>query len=265
MLNSVESWFRQRVFSGVGSDLLDFFIPPRCCCCVKFLEPEELTTSYLCQDCLNSLPQPLKDTCRVCSAPVGPFTKTESGCLFCRSNSPAFVGAVSLGIYQDHLRKLCLASKGFERQALVSALAEILYERNRERFQEWNCDLVTTVPMFWRGRLRRKLHPNETIAATLAQKLKIPVRNWLLYQKRNLPKQSSLSVTKRRESVVKAYGCRPWFNLENKSVLLVDDVLTTGSTVSACARELLKQGASRVQVAVLARGLGKLRGLVLRE
>ncbi len=270
------------------SVLLDFLAPQTCCSCGAALDEESLwgatdasrsggtasdsqpeltgvaTNSLgprMCADCRSRLPEVSRDVCQICSAPVGPYVKTERGCQRCARERFAFERVISLGVYDGELRKLCLSGKHPSGQPLMRWLTEQLWQQRGDVLRSWQCELIIPVPMHWWDRVSRPVHPADTVAETLARSLGIPVSRHLLRLRRKLPKRSRLSPTERRKLPTGSYHCRGgWLFcrlLRGKIILLVDDVLTTGATAHACARALKSAGAQTVYVATLARGLGR--------
>lgn len=139
---------------------------------------------------------------------------------------------------------------------LASALAGLLWDSRRETISRWEVDVVVPVPPFWAARLVQRSNAATVAAETLARRLKLPCRTDLLAKRRWTPAQASLSPTDRRRNLRDAFAART-SGLSGKRVLLVDDVLTTGTTAQRCARTLREAGATAVAVAVLARGLGR--------
>jgi len=114
-------------------------------------------------------------------------------------------------------------------------------------------DLLTSVPLHWRRRLRRGFDQAGLLAQRLSRFLQIPLSDRNLRRIRATASQTGLSESKRRENVRGAFRVRRPDEVEGKRVLLVDDVMTTGATASECARTLLSAGAKDVSVLVVAR------------
>jgi predicted amidophosphoribosyltransferase len=112
-------------------------------------------------------------------------------------------------------------------------------------------DAVVPVPEHWFKRLMRSQYAAETIARQLSTRLKVGLATGILAKARWTPKQAKSSPVERRQQQKDAFHVRK-STLKGQSILLVDDILTTGATADAAARELKRAGAKRVVVAVIA-------------
>jgi ComF family protein len=123
------------------------------------------------------------------------------------------------------------------------------------RLREVQPDLVVPVPLHWCRRWTRGYNQSEALARTLAAGMALPFFPTVLRRVRNTPHQTRQSPSVRRDNMRNAFMVRSKGSITRKTVLLVDDVLTTGSTASEAARALRSAGAARVVVAVLAHSL----------
>jgi ComF family protein len=121
--------------------------------------------------------------------------------------------------------------------------------------REAGADVVIPVPLHWWRRFRRGYNQSEALASRLAYRMRLPCRPGWLRRIRHTPQQTAQTPSERRENVRGAFRARSWARLRGKVVLLVDDVLTTGTTCNEAARALRGAGAAQVVVAVLARSL----------
>ena len=147
-----------------------------------------------------------------------------------------------------------MKSRGGESLALAGG--NWLGECRAERLREWNCDLIVPMPMHWRRRLTRGLNPPELIAERVASSLRLPVARRLLRLRRKPRKQGTLTTLQRFRNVRDVFRVSTTYALNGVRLLLLDDVMTTGATANEAARTLLRHGAERVDVAVIARGIG---------
>ncbi len=249
-----------------NSALADFLFPPNCCYCRESLSSvlreetstgAEITTPRLCADCAAKLPTVTDNHCLKCGAPQGPHIPSEHGCVHCKRSHFAFTEAISLHLYEDEFRKMCRFCKLDSGQNLTWYLARQLWQAEKNRLKSWQCNAVVHVPMYWTRRLVRHVHPAETIARCLASCLGVPFWHRALNQVRQVPHQAGLSPSVRRKNVLGIYRAASFHNFRDKNILLIDDILTTGSTASECAKVLKAAGAKQVHVAVLARGAGR--------
>jgi len=167
--------------------------------------------------------------------------------MLCRMGARGYDEAFCYGAYEGTLRKLIHLFKysGIRRMAepLAALLAGAL-PRDR-RF-----DLVAPVPLHWRRKWQRGFNQSELLGRAIGRARGIPVRN-VLRRGVATRAQAGLSNAQRRENVAGAFRARR--RVAGLRVLLIDDVMTTGATLGACARALKKAGAKSVSVLALAR------------
>ncbi len=119
-----------------------------------------------------------------------------------------------------------------------------------------SADVIVPVPMTWRRRLVRQVNGPEWMADALSRSLGIRQESSILSWRRNVAVQSSLPPAARRRNVSGALRVQAGCDLSGAHILLVDDIMTTGATANAATRVLRRAGASRVSLAVAARGIG---------
>lgn len=239
-----------RTLSPLSAAALNFVYPPLCQLCGNELGVDCRLT--LCETCLSKLQPRLTEECPQCGAPVGPFANLEKGCGQCRREKYAFDRVIRLGVYDGDMRRACLRAKAKGGSSLSRALAVALVDVKRSQFEESTIDLIAPVPEHW---IRRLLHPHyaaETFSRELSRGLNIRWARGLLKKLRRTPKQATSPTALRRQQQNGAFGVNRSAELAGKNVLLVDDILTTGSTAHAAARALKQAGAKRVIVAVIA-------------
>jgi ComF family protein len=171
----------------------------------------------------------------------------------CRHLKYRFEQVIRLGLYDGLLRDACIRGKSSHTQPISAALANVLWLNERAALETAQPDLVVPVPRFWTRRLTQAHHQAETISRVLSQRLRLPHARTLLHKTRLTPDQSELSAAQRKQNLRGAFSV--WFGrpqIVGKTILLVDDILTTGTTANECAKTLLKAGAQKVIVAAIA-------------
>jgi ComF family protein len=182
------------------------------------------------------------------------FPLDERGvCAACRSGLRGFDSAASFGLYEGPLRKLVHLFKYSGMKPLARMLAGYM-ERAipvDERF-----DAIVPVPLHWRRQWERGFNQSALLADHIAKRRGIPMVN-ALRRKRATATQAGLASAGRRRNVASAFDLRVKGNkdprLAGRKILLIDDVMTTGATASACASVLKRGGAKSVSLLTLAR------------
>ena len=236
-----------------------FVFPPACPLChgeVAATSCEvdgRLVTPVLCDRCSAEAIPPPGNRCQKCGVSIGQFIRSEKGCSTCRNLSYRFDCVIRLGLYDGLLREACIRGKSSHTQPISAALANLLWLNERVTLEAVKPDLVVPVPRYWTRRLTQSHHQAETISRVLSQRLQVPHARTLLHKTRLTPDQSELTAAQRRLNLRGAFSV--WFGQRQvigKTILLVDDILTTGTTVNECTKTLLNAGAKRVVVAAIA-------------
>jgi predicted amidophosphoribosyltransferase len=140
-------------------------------------------------------------------------------------------------------------------EPLAAALAELLEERNGTDLRRTKFDAVVPVPHHWWDRLRHTHLPPITIARFLAARLKAPVRHAVVSKVKRTPPQAQLNQTERRSNLAGAFEPARRAKLDGLSLLVVDDVMTTGQTAHRVSLALRNAGAESITIAVIARAI----------
>ena len=233
--------------------LADLAYPNSCLICDG---PESASDRFrhgLCSDCYLAVSSDSVPSCLRCGLTVGPHLNTAEGCTVCRSQSYAFRSVYRLGVYEGRLRDAILKMKAGMGDALSQMMGRVSREALLDRLLAARIDQVVPVPLHWRCEWARGHNQSLELAEELAIGLGVPCLKKCLQRIRHTPQQLQPSASARRENVRGAFRVRRGANLSGKRILLVDDVMTTGSTASEAARMLLQVGAKEVVVAILAR------------
>lgn len=245
-------WIMQLV-GEIRRAALEFVYPPSCLLCHQELvqkTDDASEPSSFCLDCVSKLVPGTGNACRRCGAPVGPYVSASDHCILCRKENFAFDEVVRLGLYRDELRTACLFAKNPSGLLLCHALADLLVSARPSALGPNSFDLVIPVPEHWVKRLIRRQYAAETMARRISDRLNVRLATGILAKARWTPKQAKSAPVQRRQQQQNAF--RAAASVKGQSILLVDDILTTGATADAAARELKRAGARRVVVAVMA-------------
>jgi ComF family protein len=239
--------------AGLGKQLarglVQILYPGICAACHQPLPESERDFCATCRAALSSDPFP---SCPRCASTVGPFVSVQEGCNACRLVTFQFDGAMRLGPYDGLLRDVILRMKQSTGELLAEMLGTLWAESAGPRLRDIGAQVVVPVPLHWWRKWTRGYNQSEALAHALARRLNLPCQPHWLRRVRNTPRQVRQTATFRRDNVRNAFQAPARPELKGKVVLLVDDVLTTGSTASDAARALRSAGADRVVLAVLA-------------
>ncbi|MEW6440424.1 MAG: ComF family protein [bacterium] len=212
-----------------------------------------------CPSCLRSFESFRPPFCSRCGAPLPEAEEdVELWCPECLTETvPALpnVAVRALGPYSGALRDAILGLKYGGRVLLARPLGRLLADRFRELFPAASFDLLLPVPLH-PARLRdREFNQSVLLAGPLSERTGFPVELHAVLRARDTPSQSLFTGAKRRRNLRQAFAVRDREAIRGKSILIVDDVCTTGATVRELARILLASGASMVAAVTLAKSL----------
>lgn len=180
-----------------------------------------------------------------------PFT-SQSGtahlCGRCSSKTPPYTQVYAVGLYEETLRRAVQQFKFNQRIGLDRPLGRLLV---RQLPGSGGFDLIVPVPLHPRRLRERSYNQSLLLAREVGRSLQVPVAGHLLQRTRDTESQRQFSAAAREENIRRAFRLQG--RLAGEKILLVDDVMTTGATVTACSRELLRGGGREVQVAVVGR------------
>ncbi len=227
--------------------LLNLLFPPHCPVCDSVRAIRE---PVCCPECRRKLLEIGDNACFLCGRPT---EETEEYCDSCRKRKPSFERGFSAFAYQGAAREAVLGFKFSGRETAGAFFAQELLRMHGEEMRLFGADAVVPVPLHPRKLRMRGYNQAEILAKHLAEGLQIPLEAHLLIRKRNTRPQKELSAAARLRNLTEAFAV-PTGIFSNKerrmpeSILLVDDILTTGSTLEACARIAKRAGVRRVAV-----------------
>ena len=206
--------------------LRNLIYPPKCILCKKVLTAVQ---TDLCDSCRSDGPE----------------------CILNRKKIPHISGVVSVWYYKDYPRLSILRYKFSRYRHYAHSYGRLLAMRVLTDMDA-EFDLVTWVTPSIRRQLRRGFDHGHKLAKATAKELELPVQRTLRKVVHNGTQSASASAAQRRANVLGAYKPYRPKKIKGKQILLVDDVVTTGSTASECAKTLMLCGASAVYLATVA-------------
>ena len=242
------------IFKDVLDALASVVFPAPCRICGQTLA--NASRIPICEACLGGFERIAAPMCLGCGRPFGSAAVAHTAqplCRLCRVNFYAFERARSFAIYDDALSEAIMLLKYEEVARLGHWFAERLAEIVSQAPGDWRSDVVVPVPLHSERPRERGYNQAELIARPLAKRLNVKLESRLLARTKPRPAQLVLSRSEHWKSVRGAYATRRGLQVDNLRVLLVDDVLTTGATLDACARALRKAGAAAVLGLTVAR------------
>lgn len=225
--------------------LLRLLYPPKCVFCEMVVENDRFA---VCESCTEDIPRN-KRACKVCGTPLD----TVFGdllCVRCRKRKRAFSKAYVPFIYKDKARKAILSFKFRGKRASAKTFAAYILLKIRE-LEGQRPDVITFIPMHFIRRGMRGYNQAELLAKALGKMMNVPVVPTLWKTKHTLP-QSKRRGQERLYALRDAYALRRDVDVAGKKILLIDDVITTGTTLNVCARILKTAGAEEIEVAAVA-------------
>jgi ComF family protein len=226
----------------VGRALLDLIYPPRCPGCGR-------VGFALCDGCREQVEYIVPPVCRRCGCSL----PQEGLCQHCRTLPSSLDGILAVAVFADPIRPAIHALKYENNTTLAAPLGEMMVDA-------WRCsglpkaDVIVPVPLHTHRQAERGYNQSGLLARVVGRGLDLPMDDHTLVRLRATPPQVGLSRTERQQNMEGAFACLG--SLKGKTVVVVDDVCTTGATLEACAAALRAAGAATVWAFTLARALG---------
>jgi ComF family protein len=237
------------VLRGLRTALLDTIYPPRCLACPTFTD----SAHGLCASCWRETYFISGAACEACGAPIPGEAERGARCDTCRRHPPAWDRGAAALLYRGAGKRMVLAFKHADRLDMAMPLARWMQAAGAGVLSE--ADLVVPVPLHWRRLFTRRYNQSAELARALGRLGDRPCVPDLLQKTRATPDQKSLGRVARATNQLDAVRVNPRRRdrLAGRSVLVVDDVLTTGATLSVCAEVLKGAGAAQVNILALCR------------
>jgi ComF family protein len=226
----------------------DLLFPARCFLCNSIT-----AETGLCVDCWQEINFISPPYCKKCGHPFDVEIDKNVLCGNCISSPPPYKQAFGLFKYDEHSRKIIHKIKYSDKTNFIPYFTNILSFGAKEIIGK--VDIILAVPMHRLKYLSRKYNQSQLIAYNLAkQNRKLYYPDLIIKAKVNKP-QSGLSKKERKANVAGVFAVKEKYRatMKGRKLLLIDDVMTTGETINACTKLLLKKGCKSVYVLTLAR------------
>ncbi len=251
---SVAEGFLRRIFR-IGSRAVRLIYPPDiyCICCDRPIDPGQLYS--MCPRCLSEIEWANRKTCRMCGKVLEDWYPIDL-CNECHHSRRRFDAGITCFVYQGCVRRMLTSMKYRGRRNNARICGEILADRIRYAGIETDFDWILPVPMHTKKVRVRGYDQAELIARYTAKELRQDCLEGALVRVRPTEPMSSLTGRQRRKNLHDAFAVTEWGRryLSGASVLLVDDIMTTGTTAETCSEVLKTAGVRTVIAASMASG-----------
>ena len=229
--------------------VISVILPPRCICCGKVLTGDD----GLCEDCFNALNFISSPHCKKCGTPLIDVQDHQFLCGKCISdnNHPFRLSRSSLE-YDDISRPLLLSFKFMDRTENAKVFAKWL-KLSASDILEQGVDIIVPIPLHYTRLIKRRYNQSALIAKELSKLTNIETDYTSVVRHKRTKPQARFSGSARYKNVHNAFSVKKPVNIEGKRVLLLDDVMTTSSTLKECAKAILNAGALSVDTLTIAR------------
>lgn len=236
-------------FKSAGENLRSLIFPACCISCNKPLWGHR--NPYLCATCLDKVTWLDNNCCKFCGYQSGKYIESPERCRECRGKDLKFTKAVAVVRYSGSIRKIIKAFKFHAESSLAMPMAALMHQRMLES-EISEADLLIPVPLHDKRLRERGYNQSELLAREISRLCRIPYNKRCLLRTKNTAPQSMLRKKERRLNPLGAFmpGSA---DLTGKKILLIDDIMTTGSTVSECSRVCRAAGAAQINILVFAR------------
>lgn len=228
-------------FINLLKKTVEYILPKRCFSCAEFIQGED----GFCGSCWQKFNFITSPFCKTCGTEFELRTlEAYSNCLKCISSPPAFDRARAIFKFDENSKNIIHAFKYYDKTVLAKQFAKMLCERYANEMDD--ASIIVPVPMYRFKRLFRMYNPPQMIANSISKRTGIEVVADLLSKVKWTKSQTKLSRKERIANISASIQISGGERVKGKKVILVDDVITTGTTINHCAKILKKAGAKEV-------------------
>lgn len=234
-----------------ADSFLELIYPEKNTCFICDKYDENIGDAYICDQCEQKMRKITAPVCAKCSKPIT-YDKPSAVCRECASEEKYFQASKSLFEYEGAAKKAIYDYKYYNKPYFYKMFGGMMVNyMKKENYLDFN--YIIPVPLHPSKLRQRGYNQAELLAVFISQALNIPYIDGLKRIKKT-KKQSQQSKAERQKNLRGAFGVKmPPLKIIDKSVLLVDDIYTTGSTVNECSKVLLDCGADKVFAITIAR------------
>jgi competence protein ComFC len=243
----------QKWMDWLGTGLVELLFSSDALCPICF--QEKSLRGGLGENCLNKIMKICPPICVKCGRPLRLKGANRQLCEQCDNVQFYFGAARGVALYEGALRQYLTELKYRYRPELGEALGKLLVDWVRENRRFFTADFLVPIPIHPQKMAVRGYNQTELLANSLKKYLGITIFSDILIREKITESQNSLTKEERFTNLRNAFRVVRTEAVNGKRILLIDDIFTTGATVSEAARTLLKAGAVNVDVLTLATGL----------
>lgn len=240
-------------FKNFCNKIVNFIFPAQCIICKTFIENDD----GICFECLNKIDFITDPKCVYCGYPFEimyadkDIKKKNFICPNCIKSKPKFHKCVSVVKYNDAAKQIILPFKHADKTNYAKVMGRMMSATVSPFIKE--IDFIMPVPIHLKRMLKRKYNQSSLLANEISIHTKKSVLHNVLYRSKFKQSQGHLSMKERKYNVQGAFDVKNPNKINGKNILIVDDVFTTGATISECAEILRKNGAGKIFVVTFAR------------
>lgn len=233
----------------IFNNLQNLIYPPKCLLCDCLISEN----GYLCSKCWSKINFISKPYCNMCGFPLDASDCEDVSCMICIYKKPAFNSLRAVMHYDEHSKKLITRFKYSDKTNLSITLGKWLATIGKNLLNQ--TDYLTPVPLHKFRLITRKYNQAALLCTAMNKNYNKQILFDAIIRTKNTKPQATMTKKKRLNNVKSAFKINPKIHskIEGKNIILVDDVITTGATIEACAKVLYLAGAKSVDVLVVAK------------